>query len=123
MAVGAAMFDFLASNEARLVILFSIVAALVAVGCYVILKFRPGRDDEGPLASKLITDFRELHSRGALSDDEFGAVKSVLSDQLQQEMKSDAKTPEQAAKPSEDTSRFLQNPLDGGAAGPTPFGL
>lgn len=81
------MADFLSTPAAQLVILVAMTAALIAVGVYVILKVRGGGPEELPSASSLLTNFRELHSEGDLSDEEYRTIKAVLSEQLQEELK------------------------------------
>ncbi len=71
----------------QLVVWGAVGAALVAVGIYVVSKVRAGfRDDASP-TSRLVNDFRELHSQGELSDQEFRTIKTMLAARMQQEVK------------------------------------
>lgn len=63
------------------------LALAVSLGGYLIGKIRRSYSPSGPSASDLLTDFREMHSQGELSDEEFRTIKSKLSGQLAQEVK------------------------------------
>jgi len=81
------MWEFLGSDTVRLVVYLAAAAALAVVGFYVVLKVRASLQDDPPETSELISKFRELHSRGGLSDEEYRTVKSKLGAQLQGELK------------------------------------
>ncbi len=70
------------------IILFATVVALIAVGAYALSKWRDAIDDDTSNASELLTNFREMHSRGDLTDEEFRTIKARLSYEIQQEIKS-----------------------------------
>lgn len=74
-------------NVQQLIISAAILASLVAVGTYVFGKVRTGAVQKEPPASELLTKFRELHSRGVLSDEEFRTIKTTLTERLQDELK------------------------------------
>jgi hypothetical protein len=74
-------------NVQQLVIYAAILAVLVAVGSYVVGKVRKGAVQKEPPASELLTKFREMHSRGVLSDEEFRTIKTALTERLQDELK------------------------------------
>ena len=69
------------------IILFTAVVALVAVGAYAVSKWRDAIDDDTNTASELLTNFREMHSRGDLTDEEFRTIKTRLSYEIQEEIK------------------------------------
>jgi hypothetical protein len=75
----------------KLVLWLAVLAAMIAVGAYLILKIRPKTVQNEPAASELLSKFRELHSQGELSDEEFRTIKTTLSAQLQQELKGSGK--------------------------------
>ena len=77
---------FLNTPTANLIIGLALLAALIAVGVYLIKKVRGPEDEETPTASSLLTNFRELHAQGDLSDEEYRTIKSVLAEQLQDEI-------------------------------------
>jgi hypothetical protein len=83
------MIEFLQSSAALWVYRIAALAAVVAVGFYVVARVRAGLRASGPTTSDLITDFRDLHRRGELSDEEYKTIKGTLSSRLQQELKED----------------------------------
>jgi len=81
------MPNFLQTTAAQVVIWLAVCAALVAVGFYVVVKVRQSLTEREFGAHDLMTNFRELHSRGELSDDEYRTIKATLAARLQQEVK------------------------------------
>lgn len=79
-------------TAAQAVLLFAAVVALIAVVLLVVTKWRGRAEDDQPTASELLTKFRELHAKGALSDDEFRTIKTKLSAQLKQELRDSEET-------------------------------
>ena len=69
------------------IILIATVVALIAVGAYAMSKWRDAIDDDTSNASELLTNFREMHSRGDLTDEEFRTIKARLSYELEAELK------------------------------------
>jgi uncharacterized membrane protein len=63
------------------------LAILVVVIWYVIDKIRPKPAKKEPLASQWLSKYREMHSQGVLSDEEFRTIKTTLNKQLQDELK------------------------------------
>ncbi len=86
------MAEFLASPLASVVMLFALTAILVAGGIYVIGKVRAGIRRKEPPTSEWLTNFKELHAKGELSDEEFRTIKAVLAERLQQELNSTDQT-------------------------------
>ena len=87
----ASMLPFPEGTFALLVVWLAILAVLVAVGVYLIGKFR----DKGAVrnnASELMTNFQQLHDQGELSDAEYRTIKAMLSEQLHNEVSSDGKS-------------------------------
>lgn len=80
------MFQVFKLSAAQVVVWLAVLAALVALGVYVVGKVRAGFADKGPRASEMLTSFRELYSRGELSDEEFRNIKTKLADRLQREV-------------------------------------
>ena len=76
----------------ELVIWIAVLAALLAVAIYVIGKVRGAPVQHEPKASELMSKFRESHSRGELSDEEFRTIKTTLGRQLREELKDDGET-------------------------------
>ncbi len=76
----------------QLVVWLALLAALIAVVVYVIGKLRAEPVQQEPIASELISKFRELHSKGELDDAEFRTIKTTLAEQLQEELKRNGET-------------------------------
>jgi uncharacterized membrane protein len=62
-------------------------AALVWLAIYAIKKIRTEPAQQELTANELISKFRELHSKGELSDAEFRTIKTTLAARLRQEVK------------------------------------
>jgi uncharacterized membrane protein len=71
---------------------FAVLASLLAVAYYVITKIRPEPEKKEPLASQWLSKYREMHSRGELSDEEFRTIKTKLAEQLQDELNDNGET-------------------------------
>jgi uncharacterized membrane protein len=71
----------------QLVVWVAVGAILIAVLMYVLGKIRGQSAQQEPMASEMISKFRELHSQGVLSDAEFREIKSRLAAQLGDEVK------------------------------------
>ena len=70
-----------------LVLAFALLAMLVAIACYVIGKIRPKSIQKELSASEWLSKYRELHSKGELSDEEYRTIKTKLAERLQDELK------------------------------------
>jgi uncharacterized membrane protein len=80
------MAEFMSSPLASVVILLAITASLIAGGVYVISRVRAGMNDKAAPTSEWLTNFKELHSQGELSDEEYRTIKAMLAERLQQEL-------------------------------------
>jgi hypothetical protein len=80
------MLEFLQTREAQIVLWTLAGAAFCAIGVYLVKKFRDRAVQDQPQASELLTNFREMHSQGGLSDEEFRTIKAQLADRLQREI-------------------------------------
>jgi hypothetical protein len=67
-------------------VLFAVMAALAALGAWIVSKFRDGADHDQPAASELLSNFRDLHEQGELSDEEFRNIKTLMQERLQTEL-------------------------------------
>jgi hypothetical protein len=76
----------------RLVISFALLAIMVAVAAFVISKIRSNTLQREPPASELLSKFREMHSRGVLTDAEFRTIKTALAVQIQDELNNNSET-------------------------------
>ena len=70
-------------------ILWSIMAitCMCLVGIYVLSKFRGVKGEADKTASESLTKFREMHSRGELSDEEYRTIKAKLTEELRRGLK------------------------------------
>jgi len=69
-------------------LLWSTVLAVVAIGAaYVLRKIRAGSAQQELTASQLMSKFRDLHSKGELSDAEFRTIRTTLAARMQEEIK------------------------------------
>ncbi len=62
-------------------------AMLCAVAAYVLGKIRRQVRESDPGPSEFMTNFRELHSQGELSDEEYRTIKAMLASRLQKQLK------------------------------------
>jgi uncharacterized membrane protein len=65
---------------------FAVLVGVLVVAYYVITKIRPEPEKKEPRASQWLSKYREMHSRGELSDEEFRTIKTKLAEQLQDEL-------------------------------------
>ncbi|MCE9605743.1 MAG: hypothetical protein K8U03_12685 [Planctomycetia bacterium] len=72
------------NSTTTLVLWLAGLAIMTLVGVYVVGKLRGSFRGSDFEASNLITNFRELHSQGELSDEEYRNIKSKLAMQLQE---------------------------------------
>lgn len=89
------MAELLQDLQAQLVLWVALLAILLAVAVYIIKKLRGEavqEEDQERSASELISKFRELHSRGGLTDAEFRTIKTKLAARLQEELKDNGET-------------------------------
>jgi uncharacterized membrane protein len=69
---------------AQLTLWCAAAAFLVAVGFYIIRRF-PRREENGKVrTSEMMTTFRDLHSQGELSDEEYRTIKGKLAARLKE---------------------------------------
>jgi uncharacterized membrane protein len=80
------MAEFLAKPLVQAGLLFLAIAVVTGLGAFIVSRFRGGEEEEQPLASELLTKFRELHEQGELSDEEFRNIKTQLAERLEQEL-------------------------------------
>jgi hypothetical protein len=85
------MWDFLRSSTAQLTLGVAVVAILAAIGIYVVGRVKSSFREDGTTTNELLTNFRELHSQGELSDGEYRTIKATLSARLQEELKDSGK--------------------------------
>ena len=81
------MADFFKDPIVQLVIWLAVFSALVAIAAYIIMRLRTEPVQQEPVASELLSKFRDLHGQGDLSEEEFRTIKTTLAEQLQEELK------------------------------------
>jgi uncharacterized membrane protein len=79
-------------DAGALVVGLAVLAALVAMAVYVIGRVRAKTLQQEPMAAELLSKFRELHSRGELSDAEFRTIKTALALQRRKELSDNDET-------------------------------
>ncbi len=75
------------TDVAWIMVWCTVLAMLIALAVYLLGRFRGRAEDDQPAASELLTKFREVHTRGGLSDEEFRTIKTLLAQKLQDELK------------------------------------
>ena len=70
----------------RVVMWIELAGVLCAVGVYAIVALRRAFRESAPDASELITNFRDLHGRGELSDEEYRTIKATLAERLRRQL-------------------------------------
>jgi uncharacterized membrane protein len=81
------MQDFLTTPATMAVLWVAVLMIMMAAGYYLVRRFRDRTDDDRPTASELLTNFREMHLEGDISETEFRTIKTVLGRKLQDELK------------------------------------
>jgi len=79
------MQEFLTEPTAGAVLWVGVLLIILAFAYYFLRRFRDRSGDDRPTASKWLTNFREMHHEGDISDTEFRTIKTVLGQQLQEE--------------------------------------
>jgi uncharacterized membrane protein len=77
-------------SEAAL--LFAAIFVLTALGIAFARRFRDRADKDIAESSAMMSKFRELHSEGGLSDEEFRTIKTKLAGELKAELKDISRT-------------------------------
>ena len=80
------MLKFLTTLEARAVLSVAALLVVVTVAYYVVLRYFDRTDEDNLKASELLTNFREIHHKGDISDAEYRTIKTTLGEQLQEEL-------------------------------------
>jgi len=80
------MWEFLQTPTAQVIISLAVLAVLVVLGVYVVLRFRGFSDEDRQSARETYTNFREMHEQGDISEAEFRKLKTVLGKQMEDEL-------------------------------------
>lgn len=76
---------FFENSAVQCALLIAVLAVLVAVSYWGLRKFRAYIDDDQTGVGDLLTNYRELHEEGVLSDAEYRTIKSRLNAGTQRE--------------------------------------
>ncbi len=87
------MFQFLSTPTAQIILGLAGIAAVIAVGIYLIARVRSEWIESKPETSELIANFRQLRETGELTDKEYRTIKGMLADKLARELKDRGETP------------------------------
>lgn len=85
-------------GQGIVLLVLSLVALILAF--QIMRRFRDRADDDLPEQETLLSNFRDLHSRGALSDEEFRKIKTDISTQIRNAA-TDPKDEPQSEKPKD----------------------
>lgn len=66
------------------------LAVVLAVGFYLVGKFRGAYRQSDVVDTNLLSNFRELHSRGELSDEEYRTIKAQLATKIRNQFVPDS---------------------------------
>lgn len=75
-------------------------SGLLLLGAFVVMslqRWRRRRSGPGPTDHEQMSEFRRLHDRGAMSEEEFRRVRMLLTGRIQEKLKSSPPTTEGAA--------------------------
>ena len=86
LPIGSVMGRVWEVGAEGLVVWIALFAIAIAVAYYVIGKTRAGPAQREPQASEMLSKFRDLHSQGVLSDEEFRTIKTTLTGEFQEEL-------------------------------------
>lgn len=70
-----------------LIVWIALLAVMLCVAAYVIQRVRAQAVQKEHSAGELLSNFREMHSRGVLDDSEYRTIKTVLTARLSEELK------------------------------------
>jgi len=85
------MLETLTSSTGQVVVSLAVLTILVVAAFYIVQKVREGPEYDCVDAGDLLAKFRELHSQGGLSDEEFRTIKTQLSGQISSELRDNDK--------------------------------
>jgi len=89
MGIGVLIGDLFAHPAARAALWLAILLALIAGAIQIIRRIRAQAVGDEPPSSEIMTNFREMHATGRISDEEYRSIKSRLIERLQSEINDD----------------------------------
>ena len=90
------MSELLATPATRIVLSVAILIILILFAWYGLTNFRGRIDEDIPAANDHLDNFREIHSKGDISETEFRNIKTVLGEQLHPELADSADSKDDA---------------------------
>jgi uncharacterized membrane protein len=70
----------------QVALLFAAIFVMTAIGFATVRRYRGSAADDRQYSSEMMSNFRELHSEGGLSDEEFRTIKTKLACELKSEL-------------------------------------
>ena len=86
------MSEFWQQLDFSTVVVFLLLAAGVFAGIRYLKTIRTPDTEEKIVTHDMLTNFRDLHAKGELSDEEYRTIKNTLAEQLQDEITEKDKT-------------------------------
>jgi len=86
------MERLLQAGADRTIASIALLAVFIATALYVLGLIRDKAAQQEPTASELLSKFRESHSEGGLSDEEFRTIRTTLAARIQEEVKDNGET-------------------------------
>ncbi len=80
------MLELISTSPAKEVISVAVLLIVLACGYYLVRRFRECSDNDRQTANQLLTNFREMHHEGDISELEFRTIKTVLGAKLPEEL-------------------------------------
>ena len=80
------MLEVLTTPSGKAVIWVTVFLIISVIGWFVVLRFRDISGDDNPTASELLTNFRELHQEGDISEQEYRTIKTALRPDIEREL-------------------------------------
>ncbi|QDS86081.1 hypothetical protein EC9_02390 [Rosistilla ulvae] len=81
------MSDLFATPTAQTVFSLLILCVLIAIGIWLVSRFRGGADEDREPASEVLSNFEEMLREGDISPAEFRTIEAVVGDKLNSEAK------------------------------------
>jgi FtsZ-interacting cell division protein ZipA len=86
------MEKFVTETAPQVVVLVAVTAIVIAIGVWVLRRFRGSGADDQQTTTQHLSNFEEMHAQGVLDDEEFREIKRTCKQHLHAEF-SDAGKP------------------------------
>jgi len=80
-------WQFFFEPTVQLVLATALLAILIVIGIYVLMRVRAEAREDPTSPSELLSQFEELRARGMLQEEEFKKIKDNLSKKLRDQLK------------------------------------